>query len=312
MVPSMDDVTLRQLRALRATAHEGTIAAAARVLHVTAPAVGQQLRLLEKLVGLPLLERTGDGFRPTPAGSELLESAERIDAELARCAEVIELHRGASLGRIRFGAVSTAKYFAPHLLASFWHEHPDVEVELLIGNRAETIARVTDREVDLAIMGRPPEGLQMELAEIGDHPHVIIAEPHHPLVGRRRLTMRRLRDERFLLRESGSGTRSLTERVFAELDHEPTVGMEIQSNETIKQAVMAGLGIALISAHTIAAEVDDGRLAVLDVVGLPLVRHWRVMRRAGTPLLPASAALWDFLVEEAREHLPATPVPSSA
>ena len=306
----MHDITLRQLRALRATAHEGTIAAAARVLHVTAPAVGQQLRLLEKLVGLPLLERTEHGFRPTSAGVELLESAERIDAELTRCAEVIELHRGAGVGHIRFGAVSTAKYFAPHLLASFWREHPDIEVDLLIGNRAETIARVTEREVDLVIMGRPPEDLEMEAAEIAEHPHVIIAAPDHPLVGRR-VTMRALRDERFLLREPGSGTRSLTERVFAELDHEPTIGMEIQSNETIKQAAMAGLGIALISAHTIAAEVTDGRLAVLDVAGLPLVRHWRVMRRAGTPLLPAGAALWDFLVDEGHEHLPATPAPTS-
>ncbi len=155
------------------------------------------------------------------------------------------------------------------MLAAFARAHPDVDMELIIGNREDTIAAFQNGRFDVAIMGRPPEGVRVESALIGDHPQVIIAPPDHPLAKRRSIPPREIAKQTILMREVGSGTRLLAEKFLAEQGIEPRIGMEIGSNETIKQAVMAGLGIAFISAHTIAAEIGDGRLAILDVVGLP-------------------------------------------
>jgi LysR family transcriptional regulator for metE and metH len=281
----------------------GTIAGAAQRLHVTAPAVGQQLKLLERAVGMPLLERAPEGFQPTDAGRELIAAADRIEEELESCRLTLDLIRTGKVGSVTLGAVSTAKYFAPQLLAAFWESHPDVEVKLVIGNRSEIIGAIAEHEVDITVMGRPPVELALDTAVIGEHPHVIIATPTHGLAGRR-ITRRALGDETFLVREPGSGTRQLTDRLFASAGIQPPLGMEISSNETIKQAVMAGLGVALISAHTVAAEIADGRLVALDVDGFPVVRQWYAVRRAAGHLLPAAEALWGFLVEKTRRHLP--------
>ncbi|HKE75705.1 MAG TPA: LysR family transcriptional regulator [Acidimicrobiales bacterium] len=300
----MREATLKQLRSLVAVARTGTIAAGAQRLHVTAPAVGQQLKLLEQAVGMPVLVRSPDGFRPTDAGRELLAVADRIEAELEGCALTLDLIREGKVGSVTLGAVSTAKYFAPQLLAAFWDRHPDIEVTLVIGNRSEIVEAITAHEVDITVMGRPPAGLALETTEIGEHPHVVVAAPDHPRVGQR-VTRRALGRETFLVREPGSGTRQLAERLFAGAEIAPRVGMEITSNETIKQAVIAGLGVALISAHTVAAEVHDGRLVCLDVDGFPVVRHWYGVRHAAGQHLPACEALWAFLGERGREHLPA-------
>lgn len=281
----------------------GTIAAAAHQLHVTAPAVGQQLKLLERAVGMPLLERTGGGFRPTNAGQQLIASAERIETELSSCRELLDLLRSGKIGSVSLGAVSTAKYFAPHLLAAFWQQHPDVEVKLVIGNRREIIEAIAAYEVDITVMGRPPDELDLETTAIGDHPHVVIAAPGHRLAGRR-VTRRALGRETLLIREAGSGTRQLTDRLIAGAGIRPEVGMEIASNETIKQAVIADLGVAVISAHTVAAEIADRRLITLDVDGFPVVRQWYAVRRAGTRPLPAAAAMWSFLAHRTRDLLP--------
>jgi LysR family transcriptional regulator, low CO2-responsive transcriptional regulator len=300
----MRDVTLKQLRSLAATLEAGSIAGAAQRLHVTPPAVSQQLRLLERGAGLALMERTADGLRPTDAGRELAEATARIEAEVARCSRVLDAIANGSGGRVIFGAVSTAKYVAPQILASFWTRHPDIEVQLEIGNREETIALLEHGDVDLVMMGRPPDGLDLEAAPIGDHPHVVIAAPGDPLTARRRIAVEELAANRFLIRERGSGTRQVFEELFQRQRVQPPGGMEMSSNETIKQAVIAGLGIAVISAHTIAAEVADRRLSVLDVDGLPVMRRWQVLRRANRRTLPPASAMWDFLVEHAAEHLP--------
>ena len=300
----MQDVTLKQLRALAATVAAGTIAGAAEQLHVTAPAVAQQLRLIERCAGLTLLERTDGGMRPTAAGRELVEVTHRIDADLARSARLLDAMAAGSGGQVVFGAVSTAKYVAPAILASFWARHPGIDVRLAIGNRQETIDLLANGDVDLVMMGRPPAGLDLEAATIGEHPHVVIAAPDHPLAGRRGLSLSEIATERFLVREQGSGTRILFDELFARRRVRPPLWMEMSSNETIKQAVIAGLGVAVISAHTVAAEVADGRLAVLDVERLPVVRRWLVVRRADRGLLPPVASMWDFLVAHAAEHFP--------
>jgi LysR family transcriptional regulator for metE and metH len=296
-------VTLKQLRALAAVARTGTLTAAAQETGVTPQAVALQLRLLEANFGLPLLERGSTGSRATEAGREALLAAGRIDAALAGCAQAIEALQGIAGGSISVGVVSTAKYFAPRALAAFSRAHPDVELRVGVGNRGEMLAGLDGFDLDIVVMGRPPEEAAMDLAVIGDHPHVIIAPPAHRLARRRGVMLAELADETFLLREPGSGTRMLMQRLFGE-GGMPARRIEMGTNETIKQAVMAEMGIALLSAHTIAAEVEAGRIAVLDVRGMPMVRRWYVVKRRDKRLLPAASALWDHLVRDGAGFLP--------
>jgi LysR family transcriptional regulator, low CO2-responsive transcriptional regulator len=304
--PLLRRVTLKQLRVLAAVTHSGTMSAAADALAVTPPAVTLQLRLLEETFGLALVERTATGVRPTDAGREVLAAAERIDLALVECAEAIQALRGMEGGRVAVGVISTAKYFAPFALAAFKRQHPRIDLRVMVGNREGMLAALEGFDLDLAITGRPPEHFEVERAVIGDHPHVIIAPPDHPLAGKGRVALADLAGEPFLLREAGSGTRTLVQSLMVAAGLDPTVGMEIGSNETIKQAVMAGMGIAFLSAHTVAAEVTDRRLAVLEVEGLPVVRQWFVVKRREKRLLPAAKALWDHLAAEGGRFLPDT------
>lgn len=306
----MRHVTIRQLQLLVAAERGGSFAAAAQAGHVTPPAVTMQMRQLETEVGLPLFERGPRGLALTEAGRELLFAAERIEAALADCAAGIAALKSINRGRVTVGVVSTAKYFAPRMLAAFARQHPRIDIELVIGNREETIAAFTAGRFDVVVMGRPPENVEVESTPIGDHPHVMIASPAHALAKRRAIPPSQIAAETILMREPGSGTRLMTERFLRKASVAPRIGMEIGSNETIKQAVMAELGIAFISAHTIAAEVEDGRLAVLDIVGLPEMRRWYVVRPATRRLMPATRELRDFLVSEGQRFLPAAIGPS--
>jgi LysR family transcriptional regulator for metE and metH len=297
-------MSLRQLRALAAVAGCRSVTEAADRLNLTQPAVTLQLKNLQEIVGLPLLQRTSDGMVPTDAGRALLALSERVEAAIGDCGETIDRIAGLTGGRVSIGAVSTAKYFAPFAIAAFAERHPDIELKLTIGNRGEIIQGLRDYSLDVAITGRPPPDLDLEKRLIGDHPHVIIAPPGHRLAGARQVTVRDLAGETFLIRELGSGTRILMESIFEAAGVAPTIGMEIGSNETIKQAVMAGLGIAFISGHTVARELADGRLATLAVEGLPVIRQWYVVRRSDKVLLPPGQALMDFLGAEARHYLP--------
>lgn len=308
----MRHVTLKQLRLVAAAARGGSFAAAAEACNVTAPAVTMQMQLLEAEIGLPLFERHGRTLALTDAGREILASAQVIESAIEDCAAGLAKLKAVKSGRVTVGVVSTAKYFAPQMLAAFGRQHPGIELELVVGNREETMADFVAGRFDVAVTGRPPEGIEVESALIGDHPHVLIAAVDHPLARRRAIDPARIADEIVLVREAGSGTRQLTERFLARSGIKPKIGMEIGSNETIKQAVMAGLGIAFISAHTIAAEIEDGRLVVLDVVGLPEMRQWFVVRPAARRLMPAAASLRDFLVSEGQTFLPRMPKPKTA
>ena len=305
LLPLGRAISLRQLRALRAVVEARTISGAAQTLHLTPPAVGLQLRQLEAHCGLALTERRADGLVPTPAGHELLRAQERIDRALGDCSEALAALGSVDSGTVAVGVVSTAKYFAPFALAAFRKERPRIDLKLAVGNRAVTIAALCNFDLDLAVMGRPPDDIAVEAATIGDHPHVIIAPPDHPLAGRR-LALAALADQTFLMREAGSGTRALAQKLFAEAGFEPRIGMEIHSNETIKQAVMAGLGIAFLSAHTTAAELADRRIVSLDIEGLPAMRQWFVVKHADKRLLPAAQALWRFLADQGATYLPAS------
>ena len=231
-----------------------------------------------------------------------------ISVAIEACLDRLDALKGIAGGRVAIGVVSTAKYFAPQAIAGFSRVHPAVEISLFVGNRAETIASVRSYDLDLAIMGRPPHDFAVQAEPIGDHPLVIIAHSGHALAGRQGLQRTDLVEEAFLVREDGSGTRTVFEEFMAGLVvRRPRFGIDAGSNETIKQAVMAGLGIALISGHTVAAEVADGRLAMLDVEGLPVRRRWFAVRRSDKVLGPAAHALWQFIVERGSTFLPDLP-----
>jgi len=300
------ELTIRQLRALATVQKTRSVTAAAKHLHLTQPAVTLQLRNLQELAGLPLIQRTGDGMLLTEAGREVLMLSERVEAALADCETSLEMMAGKTAGRVSIGAVSTAKYWVPFAIAGFSKLHPELEVRLIIGNRQETSEALRGYELDFAIMGRPPMGIDMDVRLIGDHPHVVIAPTAHHLARKPRLKLADLADETFLMREPGSGTRGLMENLFETAGVRPKIGMAMSSNETIKQAVIAGLGIAFISAHTVATELDERRLVTLDVEGLPVVRQWFVLSRKDKVLMPPARAMLEFLSAKGAQFLPKT------
>ncbi len=300
------ELTIRQLRALAAVQKHRSVTAASKLLHLTQPAVTLQLRNLQVLAGLPLIQRTSNGMLLTDAGRQVLALTERIEAAIADCETSLEMMAGKTAGRIAIGAVSTAKYFVPFAISGFSKLHPHVEVTLSIGNRQEIGNALRGYDLDIAIMGRPPVGIDVKRHLIGDHPHVIIAPTGHPLARKSRLKLADLADETFLTREPGSGTRGLMEQLFEAGHVAPKIGMAMSSNETIKQAVIAGLGIAFISAHTVATELDERRLVTLDVDGLPVVRQWFVVARQDKVLLPPAQAMFDFLSAKGAQFLPRT------
>jgi DNA-binding transcriptional LysR family regulator len=303
----MRTLTIRQLRAVLAVDRLGKINLAARCLGLTAPAVTLQIQQAESAAGGTLFERSGDGFRATDAGRAVIATAHDIDQRLLLLGEELAAIRGAERGLLRLGAVSTAKYFAPPMIAGFAEEHPGIDVRLTVGNRAAIIAALQDREIDIALMGRPPRHAAVSPYLIGDHPLVIVAAPDHPLAGKKRIPKRRIAEETILVREPGSGTRMSLELFLGDipgwLDR---LGPEFSSNETIKQAVMARMGVAFISAHTIAMELEFGRLMVLDVVGTPVMRQWFAVIRSDRPASPATAAFKTFLARRGQTFLPAS------
>jgi DNA-binding transcriptional LysR family regulator len=311
MPDGLRNITLRQLRGLSAAVSEGSLTGAAERLGVTQPAISLQLQNLQEIVGLPLLQRAQGGVVPTEAGRALLGLDERINIALSDCSRLLETIKGATGGRVAIGAVSTAKYFVPAAMGAFARRFPDIELRLVIGNRAEIIQGLRDFSLDGAITGRPPDDLELEMRLIGDHPHLVIARPDHVLARRKRIAWKSLAQESFLFREPGSGTRQLMQRLFEDNGFSPKMGMEIDSNETIKQATMAGLGIAFISGHTVATEIADGRLIALDIVGLPVVRQWYVVHRRHRHMLPPALALVDFLSSEAAQFLPLAEPPKA-
>jgi DNA-binding transcriptional LysR family regulator len=301
----MKSVSLKQLRSVAAITRTGRIVSAAKELNLTTPAITSQLKLLETELGMTLFDRTRKGMRPTAAGWEVFRTASRIADLLQECEDRLDDLRGLHSGLVTVGVVSTGKYFAPQMMGAFRRAHPHIELHLIVGNREVMVEALRDYSVDIAIMGRPPGDFEVDATLLGEHPLIVIASPEHPLAGRSRIGVQELAGERFLIREEGSGTRASFEAFFANVARPEHVGgMEIGSNETIKQAVIGGLGIALISGHTVAAELADGRLTALDVTGLPIKRQWFIVHRADRSLSTAAAAFQAFLREKGPDYLP--------
>lgn len=301
----MDVFSLRQFETIEAIAKEGTLVGAAQVLHMTPAALTARLKSLEETLQMPLFDRTPHGLRVNMAGQIALDAANRINRAVADFGERMAAIRDGRAGRLSVAAVSTAKYFVPRLIAAFKHRHPDIELRLVIGNRDETVAALKTMEAEIALTGRPSTDLPAARIPLGAHPYVIIAPPNHPLAGVRAVPKEALIGESFLFREAGSGTRAIFDNFIGDIAvHRSSVDIELGSNETIKQAVMAGLGIALISAHTIAAEVADNRLVCLDIERLPIIRKWFLVHRTDRDLSPVARAFRDFVADRGMHFMP--------
>lgn len=292
-------LTLRQLRVFEAVARHLNYTRAAEELFLTQPAVSMQIRGLEKQLGVALFEQLGKRIHLTEAGREALHYARSIAQQLEDLETVLAGLKGVSGGRLRISVASTANYFMPALLAAFSQRHPGVQASLDITNREALLRQLTENTVDLVVMGQPPAEMDLEAAVFRDNPLVIVAPPDHPLARERRIPLERLQQEVFLVREPGSGTRIAMERFFSERGIHLTTGMEVGSNEAIKQSVEADLGLGLLARDTIALELELDRLVILDVRDFPIMRHWYVVHRRGKRLPPVAQAFKEFLLNGA-------------
>jgi len=300
----MKNATLRQLRVFAAAARHQSFGKAAEELHLTPPAISMQIRELEEQVGLPLFDRSGRQVALTVTGEYLLVYVRKVLATLKDAEDAIARFRGLETGRVSIGMVSTAKYFVPRMLAQFRQEHPAIEVKLAVGgNREQLVALLRANEVDLAIMGRPPRELATRAEPFAVHPHSVVTAPDHPLTRIGHAPASLLANYEFIIRETGSGTRAAMEKFFADHRLQPRVAMEMTSNETIKQAVMAGMGVSFLSLHTIGLERRAGLLAVPDVEGLPVLKRWYVVNTLSKTLSPAAEAFRYFILEEGERFL---------
>ena len=299
-------ITRKQLRCFAETVERGSVTGASTALNVTPPAVSTQLKLLEAQIEAPLFSRDAEApFTPTDIGAQVLAMALDIEKLIARTGERIDALKSGAAGSLVLGVVSTAKYLAPPIVAAFQRENPDIRVTLAVGNREDIIRGLERNEYDLVIMGRPPSHLPLSGPVIGDHPHVLIAPPSHRLASDTDILPEDLLAERFLAREKGSGTRTLMERFLERIGSGRSFDIiEMGTNETIKQSVMAGLGLAIISAHTCLSELTEGRLIALSVAGLPLVRQWHLLNRADRESTKAAQSFRAFLLERRTEFIP--------
>lgn len=303
----MRSLTIRQLQVFACAARHLSFARAAEELHLTQPAVSMQIKELESAVGLPLFDRGGRKIALTTPGEYFLVHARRMLAALKDAADTMARMKGVESGRLTIGIVSTAKYFVPRLLAEFRREHPAVELRLEVGNRQALVAQLQGNEVDLAIMGTPPRELDTRAEPFASNPLVMIAAPEHPLTQLPQVPAALLGNEVFLVREPGSGTRSSMEIFLKERRIHPAMLIEMPSNETIKQAVMAEMGISILSIHTIGLELNAGVIKLLEVDGLPLLRRWHIVNMRAKLLSPAAEAFRYFILEKAQSVLQKPP-----
>jgi molybdate transport repressor ModE-like protein len=301
----LNALTFKQLRALEAVAQYGSISSAAESLALTPPAVHSQLKALDETFGCAMLTRNKHGtFEATAEGAILLAAFQKVSAALEKAVQTIDSLKRGLAGTVILGVVSTGKYFAPSVVASLKKTFPDIEVVLQIGNRDSIISALDAGRIDLAIMGRPPRQPGVEAYSIGDHPHVLIASPDHPLTKVSEASAEQVLAEHFLMREQGSGTRILAMRFLDQFgEGQPFTYTEMDSNETIKQAAIAGLGIALISIHTAAEELKSGRLALIHARNLPIVRQWFVLHRADEKPTGAAERILTAIRDQSRHLL---------
>jgi DNA-binding transcriptional LysR family regulator len=304
------NVSFRQLRVFAEVAQHGSMARAAEALHLTPPAVSMQVKELEAQVGLPLFDRAGRNVSLSTAGEYFLVHTRRMLAALKDADDAMARLKRLEHGLLTIGLVSTAKYFVPQLLARFHEEHPGVDVRLrVVGNRSELVELMQSGEVDVSVMGRAPKEIHTRSESFAAHPLVFVAPPGHPLLRGGAHAVGELAPYPIIAREHGSGTRTAMEKFFAEHRFDKRIAMEMSSNETIKQAVMAGMGLSFLSLHTMGLEVRSGLLQLLDIVDAPVMRMWNIVHLSSKLLSPAAEAFRYFMLEQGEAHLLAHDTP---
>lgn len=294
----MKNATLRQLKVFEAVARHLSFSRAAEELHLTQPAVSTQVKKLAEHAGLPLFEQLGKKIYLTPAGTEILHASRRIIQQFHDVEAAMIQFRGVSGGKLNVAVISAGDYFFPGLLVEFAGRHQGVTLNLAVHNREELLGQLADNLTDLAIMARPPQDMETVNEPFAPHPYVIVAAPGHPLASKKRIPIARLACEPFVVREKGSDTRHSMEDGFGRHLADINIVMEIKSTETIKQAVIAGMGISFLSAHTVSRELQAGSLTVLDVQGFPLMLNWYVVHRKNKRLPPVAQAFKSFLMSD--------------
>jgi DNA-binding transcriptional LysR family regulator len=291
-------LTLRQLQCFSAVAKNLSYTKAAEELHLTQPAVSMQIRQLEQQAGLALTEQFGKQVHLTEAGAEVYRYARSILQQVDEMDDVLDKLKGFAGGRLKIAAISSANYFAPKLLGTFHQRFPDVSVSMDVTNQKAVLREVIDNEVDMAIMGQPPRESQVEAIAFMENPLIIVAPPAHRLAKRKRIALKELEKEVFLIREPGSGTRGAMERFFREQKLKLTTGMGMGSLSSIKQGVQAGLGLGLLPRGAVRVELQLGHLVELKVKGLPIQRHWYVVLHKGKRLSLAAEEFKSLLIDE--------------
>ncbi len=294
------NITFKQLRLFLALADTGSVSAAARAMHVTQPTASMQLREITESVGLALYEVISRQVHLTDAGQHLARTARAIVDEWETFGQTIHAMQGLTRGRLRVAVVSTAKYFVPRLLGSFCEHYPDIEISLQVLNRDGVLQRLRDNLDDLYVMSMPPGDIDLEDQTFLANPLVLIAPAGHPLAAKQAWPIQALQQERFLLRESGSGTRLATERFFQEHGFEPSLFLELGSNEAIKEAVAGHLGVAVISRHALRPDEPGKELCILPVTGLPIRSQWHVVHPRAKQLSPIAQVFREHLLQEAK------------
>jgi DNA-binding transcriptional LysR family regulator len=296
----MRHATLRQLQVFEAIARHLSFTRAAEELYLTQPTVSMQMKQLTDTVGMPLFEQIGKRIHLTDAGKDLCTLCREVFDSLERFEMNIADRKGLKQGRLRLAVITTAKYFAPRVLGAFCQRYPGIEVSLKVTNGELVLLRLTQNLDDLYILGQPPESLDAHSQSFMENPLVVLAPSGHPLVGRKRISLKRIAEEPFLMREIGSGTRIATQRLFDEHKIKLNMRMDLGSNEAIKQAIVGGLGLAVLSRHCLALEGDTGPLRVLDVQGFPIKRHWYLVYPEGKQLSIAAQTFYSYLLHEGK------------
>ena len=297
----MKHATLHQLKVFEAIAREGSFTRAAEELFLTQPTVSQQIKQLTKAVGQPLFEQVGKRLYLTDAGQEVLTVCRDVSEKLSQLEMTLANLKGLKQGNLRLSVITTAKYFVPRLLGPFRHRYPGINISLQVTNRQRVLERLGENLDDLYIVGQPPENLDINLRPILENPLVVLAPHNHPLAQEKNISLQRLAEEPFIMRESGSGIRMRVVRFFNENRVPIKVEMEISSNEAIKQAIVGGLGLSVLSRHVLALEGTKGPLTILDVEGFPIQTHWYVVYPASKQLSVVARTFLEYLLDEGKQ-----------
>ncbi len=290
--------TFRQLQIFESIVRLGSFTRAAEELFLTQPTVSMQVKKLTDVVGLPLFEHVGRSVVPTETGEELYQACRDIFQILSNLEMKISDFQGLKSGKLKLGIVTTAKYLVPEVLGHFSNDFPGIELSLTVTNRNFIIERMVANEDDLYIMGQAPEeGIDVEFYEFSPNPLVVMAPSDHPLVGKKNISLERISKEPFIIREPGSGIRDATMRLFDSKGLHPNVRMELGSSEAIKYSIAAGLGISVLSLHTLTLDSSEGPVTILDVEDFPIMRSWNIVHPKGKELSLAAQAFLDFAIK---------------